>query len=291
MKQFIWIIIFAMCTTMMYGKRDPYYTAIVSADKLLYIKPGETVTVVMAVSPVQDNNTPGVHRYDFVINGTPISVTMTNGVILSMVRDGKDLGISPPKLELAGNEEWIKLSKHYHDEALRLMSFTRFLDVGESTKEREVTVTGVDTEGRHYKFSCETSGKLRLVNYLFDGEISYMYEKFLKEREPAFKNEIASFNATFSFVDKDTKIVLDNISASALSNSFKATFFLNGGLKSLHLTEWTEKFNVTMDTLREWDEKGNLISNRDLIKDPLPDPFEQGIRKGGNEPNDTTTIE
>lgn len=243
-----------MCAFMVYGKQDPYYVAISDADGLLLAKSGETVSVVMTVSSAQDKG--GLLRHDFVIKGTLLSVIITNGIITNMVRDGKDLGIKPPELMLDGNKEWIKLSSYYYEEALRLLSFTSFFGV-ESTESREFSVVGMETTETQFKLFCETSARERLFGPSHRKGLTFINESMIDE---SFFGCHVKFNKEF----------LSSISG----DGFTADFFPNGGLKSLHLVDTKGMKELT---LKEWDEKGNLIVVRDLQKNPIPDPWADGL--------------
>jgi|LFRM01.1.fsa_nt_gb hypothetical protein len=259
MTQLGWIGVLVMCAAMAYGKQDPYYLAVASADGLLLARTGEVVRVTLTAS-VQGQG--GMQRHDFEINGTPLSVILTNGIIVGMVRDGKDLGIQPPELELDGNKEWVALSKHYHEEALRLLSFTALLGLGDSSEARRISLVGETMAGCYSRVFCELSRKNRLLECNPNGTLSLVSESVTGRAGVGFS---AAFNAEAGYLTR----------LGTTIQTFSSDFSPNGGLRRLLLADTETKEDLT---LREWDEKGNLVTDRDLQKDPLPDPFENGIR-------------
>jgi hypothetical protein len=246
-----------LCGTITFGKQDPYYQAVASADGLLLLKPGETAVVKVAASVQEDG---GLLRHDFVINGVALSVTMTNGIITKMVRDGNDIGVKPPELELSGKEEWVKLSRHYHEEALRLLSFTSFLGMGESAEALEFSVVGVNVSEMQFRILCENSGR----NRLFGRSIR--------------QGEVMSVNESVEEKKGSSCSILFDLETSSLTkvagrSLFNATFFYNcdintGGLKELAILDSEERMYISE---QEWNKKGQLIRERDLKKDPYPD--------------------
>lgn len=264
MTQLGWIGVLVMCAAMAYGKQDPYYLAVASADGLLLARTGEVVRVTLTAS-VQGQG--GMQRHDFEINGTPLSVILTNGIIVGMVRDGKDLGIQPPELELDGNKEWVALSKHYHEEALRLLSFVAFLDVDELTEVWETSVVGVYVSENECRIVCERSGRTRRFCSLFSAELTSITDALNDARGTAFH---VSFGKDMEWL------------AEVTGRGFFAKFFPHGGLKSLYQSAPETHEGLSE---RKWNEKGELIHERDLKKDPYPDFDWKDVRmlKGGRE--------
>ena len=94
-----------MGATLAYGKQDPYYVAVATGNGLLraeepfkfYVGPdirkkrieASTKTIKFSVMEPQKGGAPGQQRYDLAVDGTPLSVTMANGIIVAMSKDGR----------------------------------------------------------------------------------------------------------------------------------------------------------------------------------------------------------
>ena len=302
MKRLKWIGVFAMYATMACGGQNAFYTLIISGDGLLdlddsikyhpvsgsYKKLSEESKKTFCVSVLSSGQgkAPGQQRYDLRIDGTALSVALTNGIVVAMSRDGKDIDMRPSKFELSGDADWVALSLRYHAEAVKLLPFTHFLGVGEQVETNKISVIAQHVLPSVSRFVCGASGKMRTVDYYDDStRIKRIIERQGKAPVPfvAF-DDVEKLAAEWSVAlitefDKDCGC-LTFISCN--KGGFSADFFLNGGLKTLRIFDLETHEGISE---RKWNEKGELIHERDLKKDPYPDFDLKDARmlKGGRE--------
>lgn len=302
MKKKKWIEACVICAAMACEGQTPFYKAIVSGDGLIELdesfryrsttssneKLGEASkrTFCVTIMPFVGDVASGRQRRDLVIDGTALSVTTVNGVVVAMSRDGEDVGIAPPKFDLRGDADWIALSLHYHAEALKLLPFIRFFGIDELTGTNQISVVARHVLPSFSRFVCWASGTMRTFDYHDDNaRISRIIER---------KGEVPMPFVGFDDVEKRTAewpvmfiAEFDKDSGcltfiSSGKGNFSADFFFNGGLKTLRLFDPETHEGLSE---RRWNEKGELVHERDLKKDPYPDFDLKDVRmfKGGRE--------
>ena len=299
MKKAKWIGACVMCAAMVCEGQSPFYMAIVGGDGLLELdesfrhpsaprsneKLGEEsrrTFRVTAMPPVGD--VASGRRQDFVIDGTALSATTVGGIVVAMSRDGEDVGIAPPKFDLRGDADWIALSLHYQAEALKLLPFIRFLGADESAGTNEMSVAARHVLPSSSRYVCSASGKMRTFDYHDDSTgIKRLIERKGEARPSASPGDVEETASEWPVVFT-AEFEKDSGCLTFLSRErvFGAEFFPNGGLKMLRQYDPETHEGISV---RKWNEKGELIHERDLKKDPYPDFDWKDVRmlKGGRE--------
>jgi|LFRM01.1.fsa_nt_gb hypothetical protein len=278
----------AMCVTIVYGQQTRYYEAVICGDALLHVEASfpenhiDEVTrkkivdeserqINVSITTSTKDAASGRKQYDLVIDGKVFSVTLTNGIVATLSRDGTDMGIATPALDLRGKTDWIALSRHYHDEALKRLPFTRFLGLEGLANGGELSVLGRNVAPQTFEFVCGKSKRYRQIQHHAHGGIMRLYESVNDQydAETGFVENFGSRAAGWRRVFSATLYEETGSLKFFSCNEFSAKFTKNGGLDSLTVFD-----SVTHKGIRErkWDAKGSLIHDRDLIQDPYP-PF------------------
>ena len=300
MRTVKWTQVLMMCAAMAYGKQAPYYNEVVSGDGLLgveetiprfhvddatrrkIIKESERI-ICISVMTSEKGGASGYESYEFMIDGTPLALALTNGIVVGMSRNGKDVGIKLPELTLRGKADWVDLSTYYHAEAWKLLPFTHFLGIGESMGTNEVSVIGRNVAGQTFRFVCGASGRARLIHHDRAG-IRRIHETENEKYDAfmGFPDDVDRGGTGWGWVfsadfDKETGCL-----SKFSRGGFAATFFPTGGLRTLYIADPETHEGLSE---RKWNEKGELIHERDLKKDPYPDFDLKDARmfKGGRE--------
>lgn len=296
-----------MQATLAFGGEFPFYMTIMSADGLLDLddsfrlvpvsrsykemseKSKKTFSITVLSSTTEDASMK--RNVELTINGEALAVTAIDGSITEMRRNGKPIELNPPDPKLEGNADWIALSRRYHSEALKQLPFTRFLGIGDQIRTNEISVIAQHMRPSGAWFVCGASGKMRSFDYYDNStRIERLIERQSHTPMPFIgfddveklagawpKTEWhETFHARF---DKTSGCL---ISFSSWKGSFSADFFTNGGLETLRLYDPATREGLSE---RSWSEKGELVFERDLKKDPYPDFDLRNVRilKGGRE--------
>ena len=300
MKKKKWIEACVICAAMACEGQTPFYKAIVSGDGLIELdesfryrsttssneKLGEASkrTFCVTIMPFVGDVASGRQRRDLVIDGTALSATTVGGIVVAMSREGRDLGLALPEFDLQGDADWIALSLHYQAEALKLLPFIRFLGADESAGTNEMSVAARHVLPSSSRYVCSASGKMRTFDYHDDSTgIKRLIERKGEARPSASPGDVEETASEWPVVFT-AEFEKDSGCLTFLSRErvFGAEFFPNGGLKMLRQYDPETHEGISV---RKWNEKGELIHERDLKKDPYPDFDWKDVRmlKGGRE--------
>lgn len=239
------------------GLQNSYLSAISTADRLLN-QYGTNRIEILRPTTNADGRVCQVYRF----GETNLTVTMRDGVIDHMWRNGLpvNLGLSRQKLE--GNPEWTCLSETYWAEMIRAVSFPRFFS--ENIKQgKSAVVVGT----RHKNVDVVThfeSTRSRSFNWLTGGELFHMNDhEFRGGRKVLYQGQTREKGLWLW-----ASVTPTETGGISFSNfDFSASFHPNGGLKKLKIRN--PQFGDVC-RYREWDEKGRLVQDRDLRNDPFP---------------------
>lgn len=246
------VVVMGLCLVSILGifaKPHPYYAKILSADGLLGQK-GLNEVVVM--KPTTNANGKVCQKYRF--SGTNLQITIQNGLIVAMNRDGQPVELEVPKVNLKGSEEWISLSRRFYEEAIRSMSFPQFFSgVPFSEQEARVPIK-TDVMGDSVDVVNSLTGRDRTLNWVSKGFVSHSSDaKYDGNRMHLFGS--VTFNSggdhAFSYSCPD----------------FIAAFHPIGGLKRLRVLN-PKYGNIYQE--RKWSEDGKLISDTDVRNERTP---------------------
>ncbi len=228
------------------GMDNSYFAIVSTADGLLKQCGTNRIEVARPVT-----NAEGQVCQVYRFGETNLTVTMRDGLIDGMWRNGLPVKLKLPKWELEGDTEWIRLSETCWKEMIRAVSFPRFLSEPDR-QGNSVVVVGTRCENID-KVTHLASSRSRAFNWLSNGHLLHMSDlEFIGERRiRPWASATQGSDERWTFSNSD----------------FSATFHPNGGLKSLHVRN--PRFGET-HRYREWDEKGKLVRDRDLKKDPFP---------------------
>ena len=289
-----------MQATLAFGGEFPFYMTIMSADGLLDLddsfrlvpvsrsykemseKSKKTFSITVLSSTTEDASMK--RNVELTINGEALAVTAIDGSITEMRRNGKPIELNPPDPKLEGNADWIALSLHYQAEALKLLPFIRFLGADESAGTNEMSVAARHVLPSSSRYVCSASGKMRTFDYHDDSTgIKRLIERKGEARPSASPGDVEETASEWPVVFT-AEFEKDSGCLTFLSRErvFGAEFFPNGGLKMLRQYDPETHEGISV---RKWNEKGELIHERDLKKDPYPDFDWKDVRmlKGGRE--------
>ena len=228
------------------GMDNSYFAIVSTADGLLNRCGTNRIEVARPVTNAE-GQVCQVYRFGEI----NLTVTMRDGLIDGLWRNGLPVKLELPNWKLEGDTEWTRLSETCWKEMIRAVSFPRFLSERDS-QGNSVVVVGTRRENvdmvTHW-----TSTISRAFNWLSNGYLFHMNDTdFAKERMKLWTSVTPLKDGGWKFSNLD----------------FSASFHPNGGLKSLHAHN--PRFGET-HRYREWNEKGKLVRDRDLKKDPFPD--------------------
>ena len=289
-----------MQATLAFGGEFPFYMTIMSADGLLDLddsfrlvpvsrsykemseKSKKTFSITVLSSTTEDASMK--RNVELTINGEALAVTAIDGSTTEMRRNGKPIELNPPDPKLEGNADWIALSLHYQAEALKLLPFIRFLGADESAGTNEMSVAARHVLPSSSRYVCSASGKMRTFDYHDDSTgIKRLIERKGEARPSASPGDVEETASEWPVVFT-AEFEKDSGCLTFLSRErvFGAEFFPNGGLKMLRQYDPETHEGISV---RKWNEKGELIHERDLKKDPYPDFDWKDVRilKGGRE--------
>ena len=229
------------------GMDNSYFAIVSTADGLLNRCGTNRVEVARPVT-----NAEGQVCQVYRFGETNLTVTMRDGLIDGLWRNGLPVKLELPKWKLEGDTEWTRLSESCWKEMIRAVSFPRFLS-GSDRQGNSVVVVGIRHEDID-KVNLLDSSRSRVFNWLLNGYLLHMNDvEFMAKRRMipwASATQRSDGGWMFSSID------------------FLASFHPNGGLRS-HRSR-NPRFGET-HRYREWDEKGKLVRDQDLKKDPFPD--------------------
>lgn len=256
--------IFFMGTLTALGLENSYFSTISTADGLLNQCGTNRIEIARPMT-----NAEGQVCQVYRFGETNLTVTMRNGMIDGMWRDGLPVNLGLPRRELEGDLEWVRLSEFYWAEMIRAVGFPCFLSENGGQAD-VVTVVGK----RHENVDVVerlSSTRVRAFNWLSSGYLFHM-----NDREFGGGLGIGRQNKIRGGIWLWASVTPTEEGGLSFSNSdFSADFHTNGGLKGLKVR------NPRLGDIyryREWDEKGNLVRDRDLKKDPLPRVNINGLR-------------
>lgn len=228
------------------GMDNSYFAIVSTADGLLNQCGTNRIEVARPVT-----NAEGQVCQVYRFGETNLTVTMRDGLIDGLWRNGLPVKLKLPKQKLEGDAEWIRLSETCWKEMICAVSFPRFLSE-RGRQGNSVVVVGTRRENIE-KVAHLASIRSRAFNWLSNGYLLHMSDSdFGKGHMRLWASATQRSDGGWRFS----------------SELFSATFHPNRGLKSLHVHN--PQFGET-HRYREWNEKGKLIRDRDLKKDPFPD--------------------
>lgn len=281
-----WLGVLVMCSTIAHGQCTNYYEAVVNGCSLLRIddsfdrayvdadtireitRGSERLMNVCVIAKKEDASSKR-DEYELSIDGNLIVAVLTNGIVKSLSRDGAR--IEMPEMNLRGNPDWRKLSGKFLAEALRHISFIKFLGLDGNANATQFSVIGRNVAPQTFEYVCGKSGLFRQVEYHTNGDIMRIHECVSRNGVDAlrFGNDTGRRSAGWDLSFSATFHVGTGMLKSFICKEYSVKFSHHGGIESL-----VEFDSVSRKAVRErkWDERGALTCDRDLIVNPYP-PF------------------
>lgn len=153
---------------------DSFDRAYVDADTIRVITRGSERLMNVCVIAKKEDASSKQDEYELSIDGNQIVAVLTNGIVKSLSRDGAR--IEMPEKNLLGNPDWRKLSGKFLAEALRHISFIKFLGLDGNANATQFSVIGRNVAPQTFEYVCGKSGLFRQVEYHTNGDIMRIYE-------------------------------------------------------------------------------------------------------------------